>query len=160
MDSNDFQGWLSAVGGLDAGTAARGSGGAVWPERGRGLSREQVTVLMAADRSGMTFSAVLPRVDAPVLTTALDPVLAKDALLVSDGSASYPPCAAALRLSHEALDRSMRERVRGALYVRTVNNGHSRWKDFLRACRSVATRYLDNCLSWFHLVGLAAGVAR
>lgn len=51
----------------------------------------------------------------------------------------------------------MRERVRGALYMRTVNNGHSRWEDFLRARRSVATRYLDNCLSWFHLVGLAAG---
>ena len=39
---------------------------------------------MATDRSGTTFSAVLPRVDAMVLTAALDPVVAKDALLVSD----------------------------------------------------------------------------
>ena len=83
----------------------------------RGLSREQVPVLMAADRGGTTFSAVLPRVDAVVLTAALDPVLARDALLVSDGGASYPPCAAALGVSHESLNRSMGERVRG-LHVR------------------------------------------
>ena len=68
----------------------------------RGLSREQVPVLMAVDRGGTTFSAVLPRVDTMVLTAALDPVLAKDALLVSDGGASYPPCAAALGVSHES----------------------------------------------------------
>ena len=112
---------------------------------------------MAADRSGTTVSAVLPRVDAAALAAALDPVVAKDALLVSDGGASYPPCAAALGVSHEALNRSMGERVRGDLHVQTVNNRHSRWKDFLRARRGVATRYLDNYLSWFHLVGLAPG---
>ena len=123
----------------------------------RGLSREQVPVLMAVDRGGTTFSAVLPRVDAMVLTAALDPVVAREALLVSDGGASYPPCAAALGVSHESLNRSMGERVRGDLHVQTVNSRHSRWKDFLRPRRGVATRYLDNYLSWFHLVGLAPG---
>ena len=123
----------------------------------RGLSREQVPVLMAADRSGTTVSAVLPRVDAAALTAALDPVVAKDALLVSDGGASYPPCAAALGVSHEALNRSMGERVRGDLHVQTVNSRHSRLKDFLRPRRGIATRYLANYLSWFHLVGLAPG---
>ena len=123
----------------------------------RGLSREQVPVLMAADRSGTTVSAVLPRVDAAALTAALDPVVAKDALLVSDGGASYPPCAAALGVSHEVLNRSMGERVRGDLHVQTVNSRHSRLKDFLRPRRGIATRYLDNYLSWFHLVGLAPG---
>ena len=123
----------------------------------RGLSREQVPVLLAVDQSGTTFSAVLRRVDAPMFKAALDPVLAKDALLVSDGGASCPLCAAALGVSHEARNRSMRERVRGDLHVQTVNNCHSRWKDFLRARRGVATRDLDNYLSWFHLVGLASG---
>ena len=83
------------------------------------------------------------------------PVVAKDALLVSDGGASYPPCAAALGVSHEALNRSMGERVRGDLHVQTVNSRHSRLKDFLRPRCGIATRYLDNYLSWFHLVGLA-----
>ncbi len=81
----------------------------------------------------------------------------RNALLVSDGGASYPPCAAALGVSHEALNRSMGERVRGDLHVQTVNSRHSRLKDFLRPRRGIATRYLDNYLSWFHLVGLAPG---
>ena len=99
---------------------------------------------------------MLLRVDAAALAAALDPVVAKDALLVSDGGASYPPCAAALGVSHETLNRSMGERVRGDLHVQTVNSRHSRLKDFLRPRRGIATRYLDNYLSWFHLVGLAA----
>ena len=146
---------------LESRKGARGLGRKA-PRRGgkakkRGLSREQVPVLMAADRSGTTVSAVLPRVDAAALTAALDPVVAKDALLVSDGGASYPPCAAALGVSHEALNRSMGERVRGDLHVQTVNSRHSRLKDFLRPRRGIATRYLDNYLSWLHLVGLAPG---
>ena len=51
------------------------------------------------------------------------------------------------RMSHEALNRSMGERVRGDLHVQTVNSRHSRLKDFLRPRRGIATRYLDNYLS-------------
>ena len=142
----------SRKGARGLGRKARRRGGKA---KKRGLSREQVPVLMAADRSGTTVSAVLPRVDAAALTAALDPVVAKDALLVSDSGASYPPCAAALGVSHEALNRSMGERVRGDLHVQTVNSRHSRLKDFLRPRRGIATRYLDNYLSWFHLVDLA-----
>ena len=94
----------SRKGARGLGRKARRRGGKA---KKRGLSREQVPVLMAADRSGTTVSAVLPRVDAAALTAALDPVVAKDALLVSDGGASYPPCAAALGVSHEALNRSI-----------------------------------------------------
>ena len=101
--------------------------------------------------------AVLPRVDAAALTAALDPVVAKDALLVSDGGASYPPCAAALGVSHEALNRSMGERVRGDPACADGEQPPQRLKDFLRPRRGIATRYLDNYLSWFHLVGLAPG---
>ena len=144
----------SRKGARGLGRKARRRGGKA---KKRGLSREQVPVLMAADRSGTTVSAVLPRVDAAALAAALDPVVAKDALLVSDGGASYPPCAAALGVNHEALNRSMGERVRGDLHVQTVNSRHSRLMDFLRPRRGIATRYLDNYLSWFHLVGLAPG---
>ena len=66
-----------------AGTQGTAAGGKA---KKRGLSREQVPVLMAADRSGTTVSAVLPRVDAAALAAALDPVVAKDALLVSDAA--------------------------------------------------------------------------
>lgn len=122
----------------------------------RGLSAEQVPVLVAADRSGTTVSAVLPSVTADAIRAVLTPVLDKDALLVTDGCTSYPPCAAALGVSHEVLNQTAGERVRGELHINTVNNRHSRLKDFLRVRRGIATRYLESYLRWFHLIALHA----
>lgn len=118
----------------------------------RGRSDEQVPVLVAADRSGATVSAVLPAVTAAAIGAVLAPVLDKDALLVTDGGTSYPPCAAALGVSHAALNQSTGERIRGELHIQTVNNRHSRLKDFLRARRGVATKYLASYRRWFHLI--------
>ncbi len=120
----------------------------------RGLSDEQVPVLVAADRSGATVSAVLPSVSAAHIQAALEPVIGKDALLVTDGCTSYPPCAAALGISHEALNQSIGERVRGDLHIQTVNSRHERLKTFLRRHRGIATKYLDSYLRWFHLTVL------
>ena len=120
----------------------------------RGLSDEQVPVLVAADRSGATVSAVLPAVTADAIRAVLAPVLDKDALLVTDGCTNYPPCAATLGVSHEVLNQSAGERARGELHIQTVNNRHSRLKDFLRTRRGIATRYLGSYLRWFHLIAL------
>ena len=59
--------------------------------RKRGLSREQVPILVAADRTGATLSHTLPALDADSVREALEPVIARDALLVSDASGCYPP---------------------------------------------------------------------
>src|SRR5512132_3883762 len=67
----------------------------------RGLSSEQVPVLVAADRTGATISAILPAVHADTIQDVLAPVLGKDALLVTDGASFYPPCAAKLGVTHE-----------------------------------------------------------
>jgi transposase-like protein len=120
----------------------------------RGLSQELVPVLVAADRSGATFTAVLPAVSAAAFTAVLKPVIGTDALLVTDGCTSYPACAAALGVTHEVLNQSAGERVRGELHIQTVNNRHSRFKDFLRARRGIATKYLASYLRWFQLVAL------
>lgn len=122
----------------------------------RGLSREQVPVLVATDRSGTTFSQKLISVTGRSLAESLGSVIDKDALLVTDGHSAYPPCAAALGIAHEALNRAAGERIRGHLHIQTVNSRHSQLKDFLRPFRGVATRYLDNYLRWFHLTTLSA----
>ena len=49
-----------------------GSGGAV----SRGKSREQVPILVAADRGGATLSRTLPKLDADSVKRALAPVIA------------------------------------------------------------------------------------
>jgi transposase-like protein len=120
----------------------------------RGLSSELVPVLVAADRSGSTFSAVLPSVCAAAIEAVLRPVLGKDVLLVTDGCTSYPPCAAALGVTHETLNQTAGERRRGDLHIQTVNSHHERLKDFLRRHRGIATKYLDSYLRWYHLAVL------
>ncbi|MBY0430857.1 MAG: IS1595 family transposase [Rhodospirillales bacterium] len=119
----------------------------------RGLSEEQVPVLVAADRTGATVSAILPAV-ADAIGTVLAPVLNKDALLVTDGARVYPPCAAKLGGTHEALNQPAGERGRGELHIQTVNSRHERLKAFLRRYRGIATKYLDSDLKWFHLAGI------
>ena len=115
----------------------------------RGLSREQVPVLAAADPGGATLSRTLPIVNADSLKEALEPVIAPDALLVSDASRSYPPAPATLAIRHETVNLSAGERVRGALHIQTVNSRHSQLKGFLRRSRGIATKYLDSYLRWF-----------
>jgi hypothetical protein len=56
-----------------------------------------------------------------------------------------------MKISHEVLNQSAGERVRGELHIQTINSLHERIKTFLRARRGVATKYLDNYLRWFHL---------
>jgi ISXO2-like transposase domain len=120
----------------------------------RGLSSEQVPILVAADRTGATISAILPAVNADTIKDVLAPVLGKDALLVTDGASFYPPCAAKLGVTHETLNQSAGERLRGELHIQTVNSRHERLKTFLRRYRGIATKYLGSYLKWFHLAGI------
>ena len=68
----------------------------------RGLSDEQVPVLVVADRSGATVSAVLPAVNADPLREVIAPVVDEDIVLVTDGHRACPRCAAAIGAHHEA----------------------------------------------------------
>ena len=83
----------------------------------RGLSDEQVPILVAADRSGTTVCSVLPSVTAASVQSALEPRIDDDILLVTDGNNVYPPCAKALGIKHEALNQSAGERVRGTIHI-------------------------------------------
>ena len=60
-------------------------------------------ILVAADRGDETFSHTLPALNADSVKEVLEPVLAPDALLVSDANRCYPPVAAALDIPHESI---------------------------------------------------------
>ena len=122
--------------------------------RKRGLSREQVPILVAADRGGATLSHTLPALNADSVKDVLEPILAPDALLVSDANRCHPPVAAALDIPHESINASAGERVRGAPHIQMVNSRHSQIKGFLRGFRGIATKYLHSYLRWFHLIEL------
>lgn len=144
--------------------AKNGELGAVAPERKprrrggkatkRGLSGQQTPILIATDRSGTTVSSILPVDNGESIAKALGPVLNKDALLVTDGAGAFHVCAKALGITHEVLNQSAGERVRGELHIQTVNSRHERFKALLRRHRGVATKYLGSYLKWFHLAAI------
>jgi transposase-like protein len=116
----------------------------------RGISREHDCILVARDRSGNTVDFVTGR--APLRPThlhrCLQPVVAPDILLVTDGHAAYRSFACKAGLAHHAVNLSAGVRVDGDLHVQNVNAYHSRFKQWLRRFNGVASRYLPNYLGW------------
>lgn len=117
----------------------------------RGLSKEQVPILVAADRSGTTLTRVLPDTTAATIRGHLEAAIESDALLVTDGAPFFPPAARSMGVTHQPLDHKAGERRRGDLHLNTVNSRHERFKTFLRGRRGVATKYLGSYLAWYHL---------
>jgi transposase-like protein len=116
----------------------------------RGISDEQICILVARDRTGQTLDFVTGKgpVTKQPLHACLPPVLDTDSLLVSDGNPTYHYFAQALALTHEAVNLSAGVRVRGAYHVQNVNAYHSRLKYWLDHFHGVATKYLPNYLGW------------
>jgi transposase-like protein len=116
----------------------------------RGISKEQVCILVVRDRSGNTVDFVTGRgpVTVAQLKEHLRPVLAPDALLVTDANKAYRTFARQHGISHQYVNLSAGERMRGAVHVQNVNGYHSRFHTWLRRFNGVATRYLPNYLGW------------
>ena len=123
----------------------------------RGLSHEQVPVLVARDRAGATMDCVLKATDIAALSAALKPFLMKDVVLCTDGSKALAGAARELGVEHHAVNLSAGIRVDGAWHVQNVNAYHSRLKAWVQKFRGVATRYLANYLGWFRAIDREKG---
>jgi transposase-like protein len=137
----------SEKGGRHLSRPARKRGGAAGK---RGISDEQVCVLVARDRTGQTFDFVTGRgpVTKRQLHQCLPPVLSADVLLVSDANAAYRYFAVEAGISHEAVNLRAGVRVKGAIHVQNVNAYHRRFREWLIRFHGVATHYLANYLGW------------
>ncbi len=69
----------------------------------RGLSAEQIPVIVARDRTGATIDAVLPRLAAASITAALGQVITRPAELCCDGGAAITAFARRARVKFHAL---------------------------------------------------------
>ena len=116
----------------------------------RGISNEQVCILVARDRTGQTVDFVTGRgqLTKAKLHASLPSVIDRDILLVSDGHPAYPVFAREVGILHAAVNLRAGIRVRGTVHVQNVNAYHSRLREWLRAFHGVATRYLPNYLGW------------
>jgi transposase-like protein len=116
----------------------------------RGISREFDCILVARNRTRHTCAFVTGRgpVTAQQLVTHLLPVLARDALLVSDAARAYQAFAKRTGISHEIVNVQAGMRARGALHIQGVNGWHGRFKTWLRRFNGVASRYLHHYAGW------------
>ena len=116
----------------------------------RGISNEQVCIVVARDRTGQTLDFVTGKgaLTKVQLHHCLLPMIDKDVLLVTDGHAAYRAFAREAGISHQAVNLRAGIRVQGAAHVQNVNAYHSRLREWLRPFHGVATRYLPNYLGW------------
>jgi transposase-like protein len=115
----------------------------------RGLSAEQVPVLVVRDRSGQSTDFVLDGSDARTAAGALKQALAEDALLCTDSSATLAAAARRLGIEHHRVNLARGEHRRGPWHIQNVNAYHSRFKAWMARFHGVATSYLPNYLGWF-----------
>ncbi|HEX8605837.1 MAG TPA: IS1595 family transposase [Pseudoduganella sp.] len=124
----------------------------------RGISPEFDCILVARDRTRHTCAFVTGRgpVTASQLITHLLPVLATDALLVSDAAKAYQAFAMRTGIGHESVNVRAGIRVRGALHIQGVNGWHGRFKTWLCRFNGVASRYLDHYTGWQQVLDAGA----
>lgn len=115
----------------------------------RGLSDEQVPVLIARDRDHITLDAVLPKADTQSVKEVLGPAIDPDAILCSDANPIYRAFARQVHIEHRPINLSAGIRVLdNAFHIQNVNAYDSRLKGWMGRFRGVATKYLPNYLGW------------
>ncbi len=116
----------------------------------RGITKQHDCILVARDRAGHTLDWVTGRgpVSAQQADRCLRPVLARDAVLVTDGAMAYRRFSQDAGIAHKPLNQRAGVRVDGPYHLQNVNGYHSRFKAWLARFRGVASRYLQNYLGW------------
>jgi transposase-like protein len=127
----------------------------------RGLSAEQIPVLVARDRTGATTDAVLPKLSLAVVTTALGGVVTPANHLCCDGGKAIVGFARRAQIPCHILPVPGSPRPEAPdLHINNVNSYHGRLKEWLRPFHGVATRYLDHYLGWRRTVEALGAIAR
>lgn len=119
----------------------------------RGLSDEQIPVLICRDRTGNTADFVLEKADKTHISAALKPILASDAVLCTDSGKALGAVAREMGITHRPINLAAGIRVVAKVYhVQNVNAYDSRLKNWMQRFHGVATDYLSNYLGWRRLI--------
>ena len=114
----------------------------------RGISKEQVCVPCAVNRSGASLAMVsnLGRVAAKNIHAVFDGKIAEDSTLVTDKMNSYVRFADASGL--ELVQLKNGKAKKGIYNIQRINSYHSKLKKFMSKFNGVSTKYLNNYLVW------------
>ena len=114
-----------------------------------GLYQENIPVLVARDRKGATFDAVLPQVDSASIGAALAGVVTCENHLVCDGGRALAAFARKAKIPLHAVPAPGKPTAEAPhLHLNNVNAYHGRLKQWLNRFNGVATKNLPNYLGW------------
>jgi transposase-like protein/IS1 family transposase len=121
----------------------------------RGISKEQVCVLVARDRSKKTVSKVtcMGRIVKSKLDDTIGDKICANNILCTDAWRAYKTYATDKGLEHYRIDtKKTGHTIKGIYHIQNVNSYHGRMKHWLDRFKGVATKYLNNYLSWFRFL--------
>lgn len=121
----------------------------------RGISNEQVCVLVARDRTKQTLSQVVTfgRLDAATLDHVLTSYLQPGVILCTDEEPTFRKYCRDQKLQHEKVNPGKKRYVTNEIYhIQNVNAYHQRFKSFLHDFQGVATKYLNHYVAYHHFM--------
>jgi transposase-like protein len=115
----------------------------------RGLSAEQIPVIVARDRQGATTDAVLAKLDRASIAEALAGVVTPANEFCCDGGTAIVAFARRAGIAAHVLPRPGKPNPKSPdFHLNNVNAYHGRLKEWLRRFHGVATKNLPNYLGW------------
>jgi transposase-like protein len=115
----------------------------------RGLSTEQIPVIVARDRQGATTDAVLAKLNRVSLAAALDGVVTPANEFCCDGGTAIVAFARRAGIAAHILPMPGKPNPKAPdFHLNNVNAYHGRLKEWLRRFHGVATKNLPNYLGW------------
>lgn len=123
----------------------------------RGISKEQICVVVAHDRNGQILSQTggKGRISSVELDLVLGKYIDTSALLCTDTATNYKKFAQMKKIQHEAINVSKKQyKNKGIYHIQHVNGYHKRLKKWMDRFQGVATKYLDNYLFWHRYLEL------
>jgi transposase-like protein len=115
----------------------------------RGLSAEQIPVIVARDRQGATTDAVLTKLNRVSIAAALDGVVTPANEFCCDGGTAIVAFARRAGIAAHVLPMPGKPNPKAPdFHLNNVNAYHGRLKEWLRRFHGVATKNLPNYLGW------------
>lgn len=123
--------------------------------RKRGISKEQVCVPCAVNRTGLSIAQVanLGHITIDELHSIFDSKISDTAELCTDKMTSYKAFAKEKGINLHQFKAT--ERSNGIYGIQHINNYHSVLKHFMGNFRGVSSKYLNNYLVWHNFVNYA-----
>ena len=114
-----------------------------------GLHQDNIPILVARDRNGATFDAILAQVDGASVSLALAGIVTPGNHLIGDGGKAIATFARRAGIAfHTVPSPGTPSPAAPHLHINNVNAYHGRLKQWLNRFNGVATKNLPNYLGW------------